>query len=310
MTRPLVSRTAALLRRLLGQEQALGRMAGLEDRLAGLEGRLAGLEGPRYPSGPVYLGDHQALVAARWGGKLVVDTRDSLLAPWLLLDGLWESHMTGWLHDVLRPGDTFVDVGANIGYYSVLAGLRVGSAGRVVAVEAHPGLARLLRRNVTINGLHTRTEVWQRAAWSGPADLPFHQRLHYSANSSVGPVAPETLEQLADEEEVVQVQGVAVDTLLGALGRVDVLKVDVEGAEVHAFTGLAGTIAAHTGISIMFEWSPEQLIQVGSRPGELVDLLEGMGLGFCLLENGLQPIERARLLSLSYGNVLARRSGA
>lgn len=298
--RRLLSRSAARARRGLGYED-------MQARLEALEQRLALLEGPRFPSGPVYLGDHQALVATRWGGKLVVDTRDSLLAPWLLLDGLWESHMTGWMHDALRPGDTFVDVGANIGYYSVLAGLRVGTGGRVIAVEAHPGLATLLRRNVTINGLHGRTTVWSRAAWSSAGTLTFHQRVHYSANSSIGASGADALVQLADEEETVQVEGVTVDSLLEDLDRVDVMKVDVEGAEVHAFTGLTATIERNPGIQVMFEWSPEQLRQVGSEPAALVDLLSGLGLGFSLLEEDLRPIDRQRLLDLPYGNVLARR---
>lgn len=300
MWRRLSSRSAARVRRGLGYED-------LRARLEALEQRLALLEGPRFPNGPVYLGDHQALVAARWGGKLVVDTRDSLLAPWLLLDGLWESHLTGWMHDSLRPGDTFVDVGANIGYYSVLAGLRVGPGGRVVAVEAHPGLATILRRNVTINGLHARTAVWQRAAWSAPTTLRFHQRVHYSANSSVGAVGADALAHLADEEEPVEVEATTVDSMLEAVGRVDVVKVDVEGAEVHAFSGLTSTIRGNADIRVMFEWSPAQLRQVGSEPEELLDLLAGLGLSFFLLEDDLHSIDRRSLLDVPYGNVLARR---
>lgn len=300
MWRRPTSRVTARLRRSLGHDAAMAR-------IDALEARLAALEGPRFPNGPVYLGDHQALVATRWGGKLVADTRDSLLAPWLLLDGLWESHMTGWMHDVLRPGDTFVDVGANIGYYTVLAGLRVGPAGRVVAVEAHPGLAAILRRNVTINGIHGRTTVWERAAWSEPARLQFHLRVHYSANSSVAATGADALDRLADEEETVEVEAATVDSLLAGVDRVDVVKVDVEGAEIHAFSGLSATMDRNPAMAVMFEWSPEQVRQVGGAPEALIDLLAGHGFGFRLLEEDLKAVDRSRLLDLSYGNVLAQR---
>jgi FkbM family methyltransferase len=277
----------------------------LQARLDTVDQRLAALEGRRDPGAPVYLGDHLALVATRWGAKMVVDTRDSLLAPWLLLDGLWEAHLTGWMQQKLRPGDVFVDAGANVGYFTILGGQLVGDNGRVVAVEAHRGLVELLRRNVIINGMRDRVTVWHRAAWSAETSIGFHQRAHYAANSSVGSVGEPGLSELGDTEELVEVPAVPLDDLLGGLDRVDVLKVDVEGAEVQAFTGLQRTLEGNPGITVVFEWSPEQLRQVGDDPRDLVDLLSHHGLRFRLLEEDLAPIDRARLLELPYGNVVA-----
>jgi FkbM family methyltransferase len=298
--------------RFLGRASArLRRSAGVDElrtRLERVEQQLAGMGGPAYPNGPVYLGDHLALVATRWGAKLVVDTRDALLAPWLLSDGLWESHVTGWLQRTLRPGQVFVDVGANIGYFTVLGGQLVGQRGAVVAVEAHPDLAGLLRRNVISNGMRDRVAIWHRAAWSSTTTLAFHQRVHYAANSSVGSVGAEGLSELGDTEAQVDVQAAPVDDLLAGSRQVDVLKVDVEGAEVHAFTGLARTLDANPGLTVMFEWAPEQLAQVGDTPEALVDLLAGYGFGFRLLEDDLARIDRGRLLLLPYGNVVATRS--
>jgi FkbM family methyltransferase len=276
-------------------------------RLDAMEARLDSMERAVRPNGPVYLGENRALVATRWGAKMVVDTRDSLLAPWLLMDGLWESHVTGWFHDTLRGGQVFVDVGANIGYFTLLGARLVGPTGRVVAVEAHGGLFDILRRNVIINGYRQTVETVQVAAWSAPARLKFHQRANYLANSSLGPVGASGLADLGDTEEDVYVDARPLDEILGAGRRVDVIKVDVEGAEVHAFQGLAQTLAANPAIVVLFEWSPEQLAQVGNTREELVDLLAGHGLGFRLIEDGLASIDRARLLDLPYGNVVATK---
>ena len=125
------SRAAARLRRSLGYDD-------LAARLAAIEQCVAGLEGPRYPSGPLSprrspgAGRHQV------GRQMAVDTRDSLLAPWLLLDGLWESHVTAWMHETLRDGHVFVDVGANVGYFTLLGGRLVGASGRVVRWRPTP----------------------------------------------------------------------------------------------------------------------------------------------------------------------------
>jgi FkbM family methyltransferase len=288
---------ATRLRRALGLEELTARLDALEQHAAGV----------RYPHGPLYIGDHQALVATRWGAKLVVDTRDSLLAPWLLLDGLWEAHVTGWMQQTLKPGDMFVDVGANIGYFTLLAAQAVGDTGRVVAVEAHPGLAELLRRNTVINGVHPRVQVFPHAAWSEATKLRFHQRAHYSANSSVGSMGEAALSEFDDHEDVVEVEAVRLDDLLAGVARVDLVKVDVEGAEVRAFTGMEQTLSANPDVTIMFEWSPAQLRLVGDQPADLVDILAGQGFGFRLLESDLAPIDRDGLLALPYGNVVARR---
>jgi energy-coupling factor transporter ATP-binding protein EcfA2 len=85
----------------------------------------------------VYLGDHRALVRTAWGHKMFVDTRDLGLAPHLLLDGSWELWVTAAFLTNLREGMTVVDVGANIGYYSLLAASNVGSGGRLVSFEPH-----------------------------------------------------------------------------------------------------------------------------------------------------------------------------
>jgi FkbM family methyltransferase len=294
--RRLAQKAAARVRRSLGVEDLSARLAALERRPT-----------DGYPRGPVYFGDHTALVPTRWGAKMLVHTQDAAISPWLALDGLWEAHVTAWLQRTLQPGQVFVDVGANVGYFTLLAAQLVGPQGRVIAVEAHPRLAEILHRNVVINGVYGHVTTWQRAAWSTHADLKFHTRVNFAGNSSAGSVGDEALTRLGDTEEIIEVQAVPLDDLLADLSRVDVLKVDIEGAEVHAFTGLARTLAANPDVVVMFEWAPAQIQSVGDRPEALVDLLEGYGFRFQLLEDGLQPVSRDGLLGLPYGNVVATR---
>jgi FkbM family methyltransferase len=297
---PVLSRIAARARRALGIQE-------LAQRLQGIEAGLAQLHSDRFPNGPLYFGDHTALVATRWGAKMLVDTRDAAISPWIVLDGLWETHVTEWLQRTLRPGQVFVDVGANIGYFTLLGGQLVGPQGRVVAIEAHPGLAELLRRNVIMNGLYGYVTTWHRAAWSSPTTLQLHQRLNFSGASSVGAIGQEALDRLGDTEEMVEVQAVPVDDLLEGLPPVDVLEMDIEGAELQAFTGLSRTFEASRKMAVMFEWAPALMEAVGDKAEALVDLLEGHGFRFRLLEDGLAAIERAKLLDLPYGNVVATR---
>ena len=158
-----------------------------------------------------------------------------------------------------------------------------------------------------MNGLYGYVTTWHRAAWSSATDVKLHIRTNFAGTSSVGAIGQEALDRLGDTEEMVEVPAVPVDDLLDGLGPVDVLKMDIEGAELQAFTGLARTLAASPGIAVMFEWAPAQMEAVGDKTGALLDLLEGHGLRFRLLEDDLASIERAELLDLPYGNVVATR---
>jgi FkbM family methyltransferase len=299
---PILRRGGARLRRGLGLEGLVDRFDRIDTRLDQLE---RAVQGARWPRGPVYLGQNEAVVATRWGSKIIVDTNDRSFASWLLLDGLWESQVTGWMHDALAPGGVMVDVGANVGYFTLLAAHCVGPAGRVVAVEPHPRLCEILRRNVVLNGHHPNVTVCGSAAWSGPERLNLHLRVNYPGSSSLSRSAD--LEAMGDSEETVEVEAIALDQILGDLTRIDVMKIDIEGAEVHAFRGLAQTLESHPEMALMLEWSPVLIERMGDDPRELVDNLAGRGYHFRVVENDLAPITGEALLGLPYGNVLAER---
>lgn len=85
-------------------------------------------------------------------GQLLVDPSDRVIGRALRRDGVWELAETRFLLATLLPGQTFVDVGAHLGYFSVLAARRVGPTGSVIAVEPEPRNLRLLRQNLARNG--------------------------------------------------------------------------------------------------------------------------------------------------------------
>jgi len=289
----------ARLRRALGTQALLERVAQLEDELRVRQSAVR--------PAPLYMGNDTALCTTAFGAKLLVDTTDVVLAPWLLSDGVWEAHLTEWLRKTLRPGDVFVDVGANVGYFTVLGGHLVGPTGRVVAVEAHPRLAGLVQRNAVMNGMYGWVTTHQAAAWSTPTSLSFHVRLHSSSGSSAGSIGADRLAHFHDREEVVEVTAIALDDVLAYLPRVDVIKIDVEGAELQALRGLERTIKANPALVLELEWAPELLGLVGDAAADLLDLLESHGFHFRLLEEDLAPVDRARLTDLAYGNVVATR---
>ena len=106
-----------------------------------------------------YLGDQTALCRVLGRYKAFVDTADTGLSSHLLLDGYWEMWVTEALLGFVREGMVAVDVGANLGYFTLLLADLCGSSGRVHAFEPNPALLDRLRRTLAVNGYGPRTRV-------------------------------------------------------------------------------------------------------------------------------------------------------
>ncbi|MFJ4687125.1 FkbM family methyltransferase [Streptomyces sp. NPDC091377] len=228
------------------------------------------------------LRDHprRRVVELASGDRFAVDTRD-LIQRYLYLFGVWEPHLTGWLRRRLRPGDTFVDVGANIGVFSVLASRLVGPAGRVVAVEASPDFHRLLLRQAALNGCRNLRAV--NAAVSDtrePLTFVLASPHNLGANSVVPYDGP--------AESVFETEAVPLPELLSAaeLAGARVIKIDVEGAEGAVVRGLAPVLGElRPDAEITVEVTPERMAALGDRAEELLDLMRGAGFHVYRLPN-------------------------
>ena len=139
-----------------------------------------------------------------------------------------EPHVARELESRLKPGDTFVDAGANIGFYTVMAAKIVGPKGRVVAIEMMPDTARQLRRNIAANGA-TNVTVYENALTSRGG-----KTIH--AVSDGRKMGQASLAG-ATHQGGVAVQSTTLNAILNEIGLVRLIKMDVEGAEYDALRG-------------------------------------------------------------------------
>lgn len=226
----------------------------------------------------------RAVVETRTGELFVVDTQD-LIQRYLYLFGAWEPHLTGWLRRRLRPGDGFVDVGANIGAFSVLAARLVGAEGRVVAIEASPDLHGSLVRNVRLNALGN-VRALNAAVSDRARTLTFAlaSSRNTGANSIVpydGPVESSFRARARPLPEL-------LDTAEIASARV--IKIDVEGAEGSVVRGLAPLLSAlRPDTEITVEVSPERMARLGDRADDLLAVMRNAGFHVYRLANDYAP---------------------
>jgi FkbM family methyltransferase len=145
------------------------------------------------------------------------------------LTGRWEPFVTECFRSILAPGDTFVDVGANIGYYSLLASRIVGQGGHVYAIEASPTIFALLQKNIALNRA-INVETVHAAAASRDGELEFWLASETDLGHSTSVETLASAQEMRSEGRVrsgALTSLVPVERLLNAR----LIKIDVEGAE-------------------------------------------------------------------------------
>jgi len=198
---------------------------------------------------------------AKIGGDdfLHLDLRESMCLIYFFHDGLPHERGTETLlRYVLKPGDTVIDVGANVGYYTRMASLLVGDAGRVLAFEPMPTALRLLRNNTT--DLPNVT-VEDKALSDHEGKEEFYVRDHGDTSSLV-------------RDQISFSVRVSVTTLdrklsLASLERVDFIKIDVEGSELDVLRGSVETIKRYQPI-VYFELLPTYAKQYGFEYSDFI----------------------------------------
>ena len=207
--------------------------------------------------------------------RIFVDRADQLIGKEVSRRGGYELHVTAVLRRLLQSGHGFLDVGANIGFHTLLAARRVGGAGRVVAVEMMPRNCDLLRASIRANGFGNVT-VHQVAAAEQAQTLTFC----HSAGTGNGMLVSDYVQGLSETgyfSSFMTAQAVAVDDLLPANPPIHLVKMDIEGAEVRALRGMDRLLRTQRP-KLVFEFYPHLLRNIGGvEPLALLQAVRSYG---------------------------------
>jgi FkbM family methyltransferase len=208
-----------------------------------------------------------------FGFALAGETGD-ILQRRVYVFGVWEPHISRWVKGFLRPGDVALDIGANVGYFSLLCATQVGQTGRVIAFEPVPSIVDRLRGNLELNGVDwvdvrpviVSNEPGEAEIFRGPPrNLG---RSTTSASADGGFVSEGTVPKVRVSD--------AVDQELWA--RIRLIKIDTEGDELLALQGLEPLLqAARSGATVIVEVTPDDLAARGGTPREIFDFMRGVG---------------------------------
>lgn len=201
------------------------------------------------------------------------DLRDTISRE-VCFTGRYEPQETAIVRSILRPGMSFVDVGANWGYFTLLAASLVGSSGRVLSLEPDPRLFSILEENITRSRLNQVT-ILQLAAASESGTLALAGYSEDEGNFGISRIATNSVKH----ERVFQVNAESLDDVLKRqnLVSVDLMKMDIEGAEVFAIAGLEASLISRRVRRLLLELHPVELAEHGSNVSTVIELLQRAG---------------------------------
>ena len=211
------------------------------------------------------------------GQSFRVDPRDFGVTLELHSTGTYEPFARGVCLDGLEPGMVFLDIGAHVGLYSLPVARKIGPTGRVIAFEPHPGNRSLLETNVQDNDLDNVTVVP-----AAVADVEGEMTLQLSSFNT----GDHRLYRGQPKSGGVPVQVVTVDGYCESAGidAVDLVKIDVQGAEANVLAGMSAMISQSPGMRIIMEYTPWMLRAAGAEPSSLLSDLDQAGFDLFILD--------------------------
>jgi FkbM family methyltransferase len=224
------------------------------------------------------------------GFNMYIDRTDETLSR-ALMSGSYEPNETRVMMGIVTSGMTVVDIGANIGYYTLLFARAVGEGGLVYAFEPAPETFALLRRNLHVNKLDRIVELHEEALSDneGGGELFINEynkgnnRLYDSGGMRSAPIRLKRL-----------------DDVVPISKHVDFIKMDIEGAEVLALRGMHKLLARDKPTIVMEYW-PRRFKKLNTTAEEMFEMLEALGYKFWDIEG-----ETGNICHVTAGELQAR----
>lgn len=235
--------------------------------------------------------------------RFVLNPNDLDISVALYFDGIYDAPLTNVLANEIDEGDVAIDVGANLGYVTVLMGEYVGEAGRVVSFEPHPKNFRLLNKNINQNDLSGSIEVYQEALADSEGTVTLYEHPTNKGAHSIFRKDLMTTDQAVSHE----VSTAIGDDVLPEL--VDFIKIDTEGAEPVVIKGIERTVKREQP-TLIFEYDSRLWDENGK---DTFGYLGDIGYEFRILtlnsQNYTEQKSVTEILDRERANVLAKVPG-
>jgi len=213
------------------------------------------------------------------GNNMYVNMADKGLTPALVTMGVYEPTETKLFKKIVKEGMVVLDLGANIGYYTLIAARIVGGKGKVYAFEPESDNYKLLLKNIEVNGFNNVIPI-QKAATNNNGKIDF-----FKNNVNFGSHSICNLENT----EKTTVDTVKIDDFLNE--KVDVIKMDIEGGEFLALEGMKKVIEKSKEVTLFTEFNPTLIKNTNKDPNEFIAILKRAGFEIFFINTETEELE-------------------
>ena len=198
-----------------------------------------------------YLGDHKAVVVTYFGARMLIDTRN-IQHLRLITHGCFEKGVSWAIEDNIGEGQTMIDVGANLGFFTLLGCHKVGPKGKVIAFEPNPVIFDMMQKSVFANSYRPRSERHNVAAFNQDGTMEFTWGTHDHGGGRL--ITPD-LRRMSDNKA--EVKTARLDDLIDPDHfPISLIKIDTEGAEPYVLEGAENTLKQNPNCTVITEWVP------------------------------------------------------
>ncbi len=220
-----------------------------------------------------------------FGATMAGNTKDTIQKH-IYYFGTWEPHISAFVSSRLKKGDYFIDIGANIGYYSLLASTLIEKEGKVIAIEASPKVFEMLQRHIKINDFQNIKTIC--CAVSNKRDKLV---IHHAEESNIGATSVvHNFKQSFEPDMEVDAAPLGDILLNDEISRARIIKIDVEGAEWLVIEGMESVFPKlRDDVEILLEVTPETLEHFGKKFDDLLAVFTKFGFNAYTIRNEYKP---------------------
>jgi len=214
---------------------------------------------------------------------MFLDPHDTLK---LSTDGIFEPFETNLVKKSIKKGDVVLDIGANIGYYTLVFAKLVGEQGKVFSFEPEPFNFNLLKKNVEINN-YQNVILQNSAVSNSEGKIKLYLSHEQSGTHRIYPSE-------ICSKDYVEVKMMRLDDYFkknSLAEKISFIKIDVEGAELGVLEGMESLLEQNKNLEILIEFIPPYIKEFGSNPMDLLNLLEKYNFKINLINNKTQKLE-------------------
>ncbi len=226
------------------------------------------------------------------GHKMFLDSKDSMN---LSINGVYEEFETGLFQKEIKKGDVILDIGANIGYFTLIFANLVGETGKVYAFEPDSTNFSILEKNIKLNGYNNIILI-NKAVSDNTGKL----KLFLSDDSN----GDHRTYDSNDGRELIEIDSVSIDDYFSTLNKkVNFIKMDIQGAEYFAIKGMVDVLNSNEKIKMLTEFWPVGFQRSGVKTKDYLDIMLKHGFDIIELEdkeNQLTPIHDIEFLLEKY----------